>query len=96
MLDVANQLTATALIDVTRAAYLVARIQANVLIRLAEEPVATFGIRAGLIADRAGARLAVARLLGQPLTPRQAFTAAKDIAVWTAGTERIVREAPCI
>lgn len=93
---IADQISAATRVDSAWAANLMARIQANLPVRVAEEPIATFSIRAGLIALRAGARLAVAPLFREILTPRQALAAAKDITLGTARTERIVREAPGI
>jgi hypothetical protein len=82
------------LIDVARTSDLVARIQANLLVRMAEETFTAFGVRAGLIANRAGAGFTVARCFCEILAPGQAFAAAEDIAVWTTGPERVVRNAP--
>ena len=95
-LGIADQVTATSLIDVARASNLMARIQAHFLIRVAKETIAALGVRTRLIADRAGARLAVAGLLGQILTPRQAFAATEEPSRRAAGPERIVRETPGI
>ena len=84
------------MIDVTGPANLVTWIQADFLVWVAEEPLATLGIRARLIPDCAGARFAVARCLGEIFTPGQALAAAKHPSVRAAPTERIVREAPGI
>jgi len=45
-LDVAHQIATTTRIDMARAANLVTRIQANLLVRVAEESIATVGSRA--------------------------------------------------
>jgi hypothetical protein len=93
---IAHQLSAATRVDSAWAADLMARIQANLPVRVAEEPIATLSIRAGLIALRAGARLAAAPLLREILIPWQALATAKDIILGTARTERIVGEAPGI
>jgi hypothetical protein len=46
VLSVADEIAATSLIDMARAADLMARIQADFLVWVAEEPLAAFGIRA--------------------------------------------------
>ena len=96
VLCVADELAATALIDVARAADLMARIQANLLVRLAEKAVTTIGVRTRLIPDRASARLAIARFFGESLTPGQALAAAKYPSIRTTRTKRVIREAPGI
>jgi hypothetical protein len=93
---IAHQISAATRVGSTWAANLMARIQANLPVRMAEEPIATFSIRARLIALRAGACLAVAPLFREILTPWQALATAKDITLGTARTERIVGEAPGI
>lgn len=91
---IADQVATAPGIDMAGSANLVARVQADLTSRVAEEPVATFGIRTRLITSRADARLATATCFGNVLTPGHAFTATERVARGTAGTEWIVRETP--
>lgn len=94
MLGVADEGAAAPLIDMAWPADLTARVQADLLSRMAEETIAAFGLRTRLIPYRAGARLAVAHFFGEILAPREALAAAEYVTVRAARTERIVWEAP--